>query len=81
MSRPEPIVVRETIHHGDYYNVREHTMEQTWNGFVRMMSKSPYNAHENVDYYAQNPYVGKLFADLLTSGAGDHGWAHYEVVR
>lgn len=80
MPRPEPITIRETIHHGDYRNVREHTMEQTWQGFTAMLDESPYNAHEDPTGYARNPYVGKLFADLLTTGAGDHGWAHYEVV-
>lgn len=78
MSRPTPIVVRETIHHGDYYNVREATMEQTWEGFTAMLDASPYNAASRYD---RNPYVAKLFADLLTKGSGDHGWARYKVVK
>lgn len=79
MSRPEPITVRETIHHGDYYNVREQTIEQTWDGLTELLAASPYNAPTAGQ--GRNPYVAKLLADLLTKGAGDHGWARYEVIE
>lgn len=68
--------VRETIHHGDYYNVRDETIMPTWDGFAAMLNRSPYPAHQP----SGNRYAAKLFADLLTSGAGDLGWARYEVI-
>jgi hypothetical protein len=40
--------VRETIHHGDYYNVREQEIEPTWNGFVDLLMASPYGEGEPV---------------------------------
>lgn len=77
---PQPLTIRETIHHGDYFNVREQTVAPTWDGFVELLQASPYNAHANPADHASNRYAAKLFADLLTAGAGEHGWARYQVV-
>jgi hypothetical protein len=80
MSAPESITVRETIHHGDYRNVREQTIRLTWEGFTDMLDGSPYNARGHAADYARNRYT-RLFADLLTKGRGAHGWARYEVIE
>jgi hypothetical protein len=80
MSAPESITVRETIHHGDYRNVREQTIRPTWDGLVALLDASPYNAKGHRADYAKNRYVAIMFADLLTKGRGEHGWARYEVI-
>lgn len=88
MSAHEKITVRETIHHGNYRNVREQRIAPTWAGFIELLAASPYNNGGGTSdlselwnlHRAHNRYVARLFADLLTRGIGDLGWAHYEVV-
>lgn len=75
------ITVRETIHHGDYRNIRTETIDQTWRGFTTMLNRSPYHAGKtNENWNDGNVYVARLFADLLTTGKGSLGWARYEVL-
>ena len=84
MKQPNKITVRETIHHGDYRNVREQTIAPTWAGLLELLSASPYGggSGDMVNLYrSHNRYVAKLFADLLTTDAGQHGWAIYKVVE
>jgi hypothetical protein len=74
------LTVRETIHHGDYRNVREQTIPATWDGFVSLLLASPYNGGHNAGWYAKNEYAAELFAGLIERRRGEFGWAHYEVV-
>lgn len=77
-----PMRVTETIHHGDYYNVRTVDMEPTFAGLVAMLQSSPYGsfpAWGTVEDYASNRYVAQLLAGLLTRGRGELGWATYVV--
>ena len=69
--------IRETIHHGDYYNVREIDIPPTWAGFVDLMTTSPYRGGDTAETLAVNKYAAQTFANLLTLGKGDRGWAHY----
>lgn len=82
MSRPAPITVRETIHHGDYRHTRFEVIQQTWDGFTTMLNRSPYHTGKtNESWNNCNPYVARLFADLLVNGKGQLGWADYEVIQ
>lgn len=72
------MLVRETIHHGDYYNVREQEIDPTWDGFVELLLASPYKGSSTAENLARNKYVAKAFADLLTKGEAEHGWASYQ---
>lgn len=74
------MLVRETIHHGDYRNTREQEIEPTWEGFVKLLQASPYNAGKTAADHVTNKYVAKAFADLLTKGKAEHGWARYKVM-
>jgi hypothetical protein len=83
------MVIRETIHHGDYRNVRTvdvpapryHSAPLTFSGLVSVLSTSPYNAGWPLQKYADNGYVAQLFVNLLTKGYGEFGWASYKVVE
>jgi hypothetical protein len=76
----DKIKVRETIHHGDYYNVREVEIKPTWDGFVELLSGSPYAAGNDASTLASNRYAAKTFADIINRGRGERGWALYEVI-
>ena len=73
--------VRETIRHGDYRNVREVDIERTWDDFVELILGSPYKAAQTAEELARNKYVAQCFADLMTAGKGNLGWADYEVIE
>jgi len=82
------MLIKETIHHGDYYNVREQSVAPTWQGLIDLLSESPYGRgrDKNLDamvnlHRAHNRFVARLLADLLTAGKGQLGWARYEVVE
>lgn len=72
------IRVRETIHHGDFHNTREVSIEPTWNGFVEMLGTSTYPVMS--DRSGDNRYTAMAFAWLLTTGAAQIGWIDYKVI-
>ena len=74
------INVRETIHHGDYHNVREMKIPPTWDGFVSLMTSSPYAGGSTAENLARNGYAARTFADLINKGRASRGWADYQVV-
>ena len=74
---PEKIDVRETLHHGDFRNVREVTIFPTWAGFVELLASSPYPMGRDAE---NNRYAARAFADLLTTGKASHGWSTFDVV-
>lgn len=73
--------VRETIHHGNYYNVREQMVEPTFAGIVKLLQASPYNGGGTLEQYAANQYVTKMAGNLLIKGDGQYGWARYRVLQ
>jgi len=73
----DKMTVRETIHHGNYRNVREMTVAPTWAGWVELLQSSPYSMGHDAE---NNPYVAKAFAKLLTTGKTGHGWAEFEII-
>jgi hypothetical protein len=84
------MIVRETIHHGDYYNVRhfyagvpeyKNGAAMTFERFTELLASSPYNGGKSVIEYAANTYVSKAYVDLLTTRRADYGWARYEVIE
>ena len=77
------VKIRETIHHGDYRNVRTVDIGQalTFAAMSDVLTSSPYGMGKTLEDHAKNRYVGKLFTDLLTAGNGEFGWARYEVVE
>lgn len=76
------MIVRESIHHGDFRNVRSQKIEPTFAGIVTLLQASPYAAGtKTLAEYAGNRYVLRMAADLLASGRGDFGWATYEVIE
>lgn len=79
MSVSELIDVTETIHHGDYRNVRSVTVPRTWAGFVNVLVSSRYAGGATAETLASNKYVAQAFADLLTTGRCEHGWATYVI--
>jgi len=79
--RQQTLTVRETIHHGEYRNVREQTIPATWDGFVSLLLASPYNGGHDASWYAKNEFAARLFVDLLNGGHGEFGWTCYERLR
>lgn len=75
------MLVRVTIHHGDYYNVREQEIEPTWKGFVELLLASPYKGSATAESLARNKYVAEAFIYLLADGVTEYGWARYETIR
>lgn len=71
--------VRETVHHGDYRNVREVDMSPTWVGFMRMLQESSYPT--DPINATGNPWVALSFAKLITTGKSSRGWADYEIIE
>jgi hypothetical protein len=70
------MIVHETIHHGDYRNMRTVHIEPTWAGFVSMLQSSPYPMGRDAE---NNRYAAMSFAKLLRTGRSEHGWARFEV--
>lgn len=66
--------VIETLHHGDYYNVRRDDIAATFEAFVKFLQGSPYATAVVVP---ENRYVRKAFDDLIANGHSGFGWAHY----
>ena len=77
----DTMTVTETIHHGDYRNVRTVTVPRTWAGFVELLTASPYGAGESAERLAGNKYAAETFANLLTLGIAERGWATYQIER
>jgi DNA modification methylase len=75
------MIVRETIHHGDYRNVREQDIEPTFAGVVDLLMASPYSANSR-EWYEKNRFVRALAAELLSDAPynASFGWALYEVL-
>jgi hypothetical protein len=76
----DTVTVRETIHHGNYRNVREQVIPATMAGIRDLLAASPYNANV-VDTMTSNPYVMSMAVALLADGYGEFGWASYELVE
>jgi hypothetical protein len=74
------MIVRETIHHGDYRNVREQRIAPNFAGICDLLAASPYNGGKTLEQQAENKFVVRMAAKLLTTGRGEHGWATYEVI-
>jgi hypothetical protein len=64
--------VTETIHHGDYRNVRTENIEPTFAAFLTFLQASPYKTMN-----ADSRYLKTAFSNLLTTGRGEFGWATY----
>ena len=73
--------IREVIHHGTYYNVRDTPIFGTapsWAGFIDSLAASPYNAN---CYERPNEHVRQAYEDLTgPTGEGNIGWARYTLV-
>lgn len=72
--------LRETIHHGDYYNVRDVLIQETvlsWSTFLASLEDSPYNANRASE---PNDYTREAYEAIVKTGHGDIGWARYDVV-
>lgn len=74
------MIVRETIHHGNYRNVREQRVAPSFAGICELLAASPYNGGKTMEQQATNKFVARMVAQLLTTGRGEHGWATYEVI-
>jgi hypothetical protein len=74
--------IRETIHHGDYRNVREQDIEPTFSGVVDLLLASPYSAGHDREWYEKNVHVHALADELLSDASYNaaFGWARYEVL-
>lgn len=70
------IRIRETIHHGQYYNVTESEGFSVIGAFQNALAASPYNRHVDI----ANKYALACYADLVSTGKGEFGWARYEVI-
>lgn len=75
----EPITIRETIHHGDYRNVRVETVAGlTAEHIADFLHESPYRGPEK--RATDDAQVVRIVAELTASGRSHLGWARYEVV-
>lgn len=67
------ITVRETVHHGNYRNVREVVLPDTTPDTLgAMVTECPYMVR---------PPLGYLAVALDSGGSYAHGWVTWEVVR
>ncbi len=73
----DTVTITETIHHGDYYNVRTETIPRTFGGFADFLNRSPYR--KPVRLRAGDPIVAGLIADLVDNGKASLGWADYTI--
>lgn len=70
------IKIRETIHHGDYYNVRDVELSKwDYQVFMReVMGTSPYNSGK------ENVWTANCYEKVRDTGEGHYGWGTYEVI-
>jgi spore coat polysaccharide biosynthesis protein SpsF (cytidylyltransferase family) len=68
------MIVRETIHHGSYRNVRVIELpDMRRAALVRMVADCPYATSERV--------ADRLGMALASGGSYSHGWVDWEVVK
>ncbi|AOY11982.1 hypothetical protein SEA_ADNAMA_134 [Mycobacterium phage Adnama] len=65
----------ETIHHGDYHNVRTGEAS-TYTEFVSFLQASPYAGTAT---RADNKHVRESWDSLLATGRSEFGWATLEI--
>lgn len=70
------MIVTETIHHGDYRNVRTSGDVKTYAAFLTWLRQGPYG--KTGATVSTNRYIRKLWVDLRFTGTGHHGWADYQ---
>lgn len=72
------MIIKETIHHGDYYNVRTLTLrDATYDDFYGEVRKTcPYRPHGD----STNRFERQCWDDLVDTGKGTIGWCRYELV-
>lgn len=67
--------IRETIHHGQYYNVQEAEGATIAIALGRVLEASPYN----MNTFTHN--FERCLVELDTTGRGEIGWARYEIIK
>lgn len=70
--------IADTIHHGDYYNVREVRLEPDYSAFVDVLNSGPYGGGSSVE--PTNKYAFKAYRELIATGEADFGWRRFEVL-
>lgn len=71
------MLIKETVHHGDFFNEREVTIDtadfETFFDQVRLTC--PYKSS------GANEYEQECWEDLVSTGKGSIGWCRYEVIE
>ena len=68
------MMIKETVHHGNYRNVRVVELPEppTMGDLAKMVSECP---------YAVTPSATALMYAVRSRGSLSHGWVDWEVVR
>lgn len=72
------MIIKETIHHGDYFNVRTLTLQDAeYVDFFEGVRKTcPYRPHGD----STNSFERQCWDDLVDTGKSEIGWCRYERV-
>lgn len=73
------MLVKDTIHHGDYYDERIVEVLPMFHRFVQFLNSGPYGAGNSVK--SDNKYAIKAYQQLMDTGESEFGWRRFEVVR
>lgn len=73
------MLVKDTIHHGDYYNERVVELSPVYVRFVEFLNSGPYGAGDGVK--TTNKYAYAAFTKLIDTGKSDFGWRRFEIIR
>lgn len=73
------MLVKDTIHHGNYYDERVVEVLPIFQRFVQFLNSGPYGAGDHVK--CDNRFAVEAYKRLMETGESDFGWRRFEVIR